>query len=152
MAIIWLTGQPKSGKTTLALHVEALLGSRCKAVIDGDDIRKGSTNVDYSKEGRLNNIKLAQQLAVEYEESTTDPGKFVIVSVVAPYRKMREEFKSKHNVYEIYLFSDRVDNNNVSDYEPPLSNALFLNTSRYGIELCAKRIINFCGVPEQEQP
>lgn len=146
--IIWIFGQPNSGKSTLSLHVEALLGSKCIAVIDGDDIRKGINNVDYSLEGRKKNIYLIQEMAAKFD--LPDPKKAVIVAAVSPYRDMRETFKNNNNVKEIYLFSDRINNNQVTGFEPPLKNALFLDTSRYGIDLCAKRIINFCGLSSEE--
>lgn len=141
-------GQPNSGKSTLSLHVEALLGSKCIAVIDGDDIRKGLNNVDYSNEGRKKNIYLIQDLAAQFD--LPDLKKAVIVAAVSPFRDMREDFKKKNFVKEIYLFSERTNNNQVKEFEPPLKNALFLNTSRYGIELCAKRILNFCGLSSEE--
>jgi adenylylsulfate kinase-like enzyme len=146
--IIWIMGQPNSGKSTLSLHVEALLGSNCVAVIDGDDIRKGTNNLDYTVEGRKKNIYLIQDLAAQFD--LPDPKKAVIVAAVSPYRDMREDFKKKNFVKEIYLFSERTNNNQVKEFEPPLKNALFLNTSRYGIELCAKRILNFCGLSSEE--
>lgn len=146
MAIIWLTGQPKAGKTTLALNVEKRLGSKCIAIIDGDDLRKGCNNKDYSLAGRLANIKMAQEMASIFNE----PHRYVIVSVVAPYREIREEFKRKNHVKEVYLFSDRIDSNKVSEYEPPLTNALYLDTSRYSIDTCTQRILNFCGFSSEE--
>lgn len=146
--IVWIFGQPSSGKSTLSLHVEALLGSKCIAVIDGDDIRKGLNNVDYTNEGRKKNIYLIQDLASQFD--LPDPKKAVIVAAVSPFRDMREDFKKKNYVKEIYLFSDRTNNNHVTGFEPPLKNALFLNTSRYGIDLCAKRILNFCGLSSEE--
>lgn len=146
MAILWLTGQPKAGKTTLALNVEYRLGSKCIAVIDGDDLRKGCNNKDYSIEGRHANIKMAQEMAIAFDE----PHRYVIVSVVAPYRDIREEFKRKNRVKEVYLFSDRIDPNKVSEYEPPLTNALYLDTSRYNIDTCTQRILNFCGFSSEE--
>ena len=147
--IIWILGQPCSGKSTLSLHVEALLGSKCIAVIDGDDIRKGLNNTDYTNEGRKKNIYLIQDLAAKFD--LPDPKKAVIVAAVSPFRDMREDFKKKSYVKEIYLFSDRTNNNQVKEFEPPLKDALFLNTSRYDIELCAKRILNFCGLSSEEQ-
>lgn len=147
--IVWILGQPGSGKSTLSLHVEALLGSKCIAVIDGDDIRKGLNNADYTNEGRKKNIYLIQDLAAHFD--LPDPKKAVIVAAVSPFRDMREDFKKKNYVKEIYLFSDRANNNQVKEFEPPLKNALFLNTSRYGIDLCSKRILNFCGLSSEEQ-
>ena len=55
--IIWFTGQPGSGKTTLAneLILNLKRNSPEKKVIniDGDDLRSISKNKDYSKEGRI---------------------------------------------------------------------------------------------------
>ena len=61
--IIWLTGQPGSGKTTLANHFIDSINKDSKKVriinIDGDDLRNISKNKDYSKEGRIKNISTA---------------------------------------------------------------------------------------------
>ena len=61
--IIWFTGQPGSGKTTLAneLILNLKRNSPEKKVIniDGDDLRSISKNKDYSKEGRIKNISTA---------------------------------------------------------------------------------------------
>ena len=61
--IIWFTGQPGSGKTTLA---NALIESikkedpNIKIInLDGDDLRNINKNKDYSKEGRIKNISTA---------------------------------------------------------------------------------------------
>ena len=142
--IIWIMGQPNSGKSTLSQHVEKLLGSNCIAVIDGDDIRKGLNNADYSDEGRKKNIFLIQEMAAYFDLPSSN--KAVIVAAVSPYRDMREEFKKKNFVKEVYLFSNRKNSNHVENFEPPLKNALFLDTSRYGIDLCAKRILHFSGL------
>ena len=56
--IIWLTGQPGSGKTTLATEfIKHVKKDNTKIInIDGDDLRNISKNKDYSKEGRIKNI------------------------------------------------------------------------------------------------
>jgi len=60
--IYWLTGQPGSGKTTLAnWMVAALQGDAI--LVDGDDIREIFENKDYSEVGRRKNIELAQNIA-----------------------------------------------------------------------------------------
>ena len=146
--IIWIMGQPNSGKSTLSQHVEKILGSNCIAVIDGDDVRKGLNNADYTNEGRKKNIFLIQEMAAQFDLPSSN--KAVIVAAVSPFRDMREDFKKKNYVKEIYLFSDRTNANQVAGFEPPLKNALFLNTTRYGIDLCAKRILNFCGLSPEE--
>ena len=51
--IIWLTGQPGSGKTTLANQLIKSLTQNNKNIkilnIDGDDLRALNKNKDYSK-------------------------------------------------------------------------------------------------------
>ena len=60
--IIWLTGQPGSGKTTLANKLVDYLNKQNKKNkvinLDGDDLRSINKNKDYSKKGR---IKIFQQ-------------------------------------------------------------------------------------------
>tara|TARA_Y100000748_G_C15195518_1_gene371251 strand:- start:1 stop:204 length:204 start_codon:yes stop_codon:yes gene_type:complete len=53
---IWLTGQPASGKTTLAKLIIKELSEQNSDTnffnIDGDDLRNLFQNKDYSKKGR----------------------------------------------------------------------------------------------------
>ena len=87
--IFWFTGQPGSGKTTLG---KALLEKLDDVFhIDGDDLRGLSANVDYSEQGRISNIRTAQSIAMYLDNK----GKNVVVSVVAPYKWLREEFKER---------------------------------------------------------
>ena len=66
--IIWFTGQPNSGKTTLALEVVHFLHEIRKditaTIIDGDSLRKVTRNTDYSKDGRRKNVNYAINLAI----------------------------------------------------------------------------------------
>ena len=54
--IIWLTGQPGSGKTTLANSLRDTIFKKLPNVdlmiIDGDDLRNITINKDYSRKGR----------------------------------------------------------------------------------------------------
>ena len=63
--IIILTGQPNSGKTTLALTLETFLTKRNRTAvtIDGDKLRDISNNKDYSISGRKSNVSLAIEMA-----------------------------------------------------------------------------------------
>ena len=58
--VIWLTGQPGSGKTTLANELLLYFkkeGTPKRIInLDGDDLRNINKNKDYSKEGRIKNI------------------------------------------------------------------------------------------------
>ena len=63
---IWLTGQPASGKTTLAnllLAELSLKSERTYFNIDGDDLRNLFQNKDYSRKGREANIRLGMSIA-----------------------------------------------------------------------------------------
>ena len=66
--IIWLTGQPGSGKTTLAnllkkhFNTSESYKNKTVVIVDGDDLRDITVNKDYSRKGRENNIKTAQKL------------------------------------------------------------------------------------------
>ena len=67
---MWLTGQPGAGKTTLSNEIVRIIKNQKKfsdieiIQIDGDDLRDITENKDYSKKGRMNNIKLSQNLAL----------------------------------------------------------------------------------------
>lgn len=120
--IYWLTGQPGSGKTTLATWIQSSFPNK-SIIIDGDEIREVFTNTDYSEEGRKKNIEKAQTLA----QFLHHKGFMVIVSLVSPYRTQREEFKilMGDNIKEIFVHTTNIrgkENFHVSNYEPPLEN------------------------------
>ena len=92
--IIWLTGQPGSGKTTLAnMLMKVLSDNRNSNLInlDGDDLRKINKNKDYSKEGRIKNISTA----ISIVRFLCSKNFICIVSIVAPYRFLRDELKEE---------------------------------------------------------
>ena len=62
--------------------------------------------------------------------------------MVSPYINLREQFKSKYPVIEIYLVSNRKGKENfkVNEYEPPISNFLQINTDLYTVEECISKI------------
>ena len=130
---IWLTGQPASGKTTLArMLIEKLQDSSTQHLyfnIDGDDLRDLFQNKDYSKKGREKNIRLGMSIAAYL----INKGCIPVVSLVSPYIKLREEFKSKFNVLEVYLHTSELRGREdyfVSDYQPPESNYLDMDTTK----------------------
>tara|TARA_Y100001970_G_C14128041_1_gene800113 strand:+ start:681 stop:1106 length:426 start_codon:yes stop_codon:yes gene_type:complete len=136
--IFWFTGQPGSGKTTLG---KALLEKLDYSFhIDGDDLRGLSANVDYSEQGRISNIRTAQSIAMYLDNK----GKNVVVSVVAPYRWLREEFKERHNVNEIYLHTTEIRGREhyfAENYEAPEVNFLDIDTTNISVDDCIKKII-----------
>ena len=145
--IIWFTGQPNSGKTTLALEVVHFLHEIRKditaTIIDGDSLRKITRNVDYSKDGRRKNVKSAINLAINSDTSSND---YTVVALVSPFRDLRELLKnnSKHTVKEIYLHSSRLrEGKMVEYYEQPLNNYLDIDTDKHTIEESIKLITHY---------
>ena len=128
--IYWFTGQPGHGKTTLAKAMLSHLASQGIEAfhVDGDDLRALTTNADYSRGGRENNIRRAQLLA-HYLQSK---GQTVVVSLVAPYRDIREELKATAQVTEVYVHTTETrgrEEKHASDYEAPLDNFIDIDTT-----------------------
>ena len=136
--IFWFTGQPGSGKTTLG---KALLEKLDGAFhVDGDDLRGLAHNDDYSEQGRISNIRMAQSIAMFLDNKEQD----VVVSIVAPYRWLREEFKARHTVNEIYLHTTEKRGKEaffVEDYEQPEENFLNIDTTNISVEACIDCIV-----------
>jgi len=109
--IYWFTGQPGAGKTVLGTKLKEFLQTekrnwrRDVFHIDGDDLRALTLNVDYSEAGRIQNIKNAQLLAHFLQNKGCD----VVVSLVSPYKDMRDEFKEfiGNDIVEIYVHTNR---------------------------------------------
>jgi adenylylsulfate kinase len=142
MAIIWLTGQPGAGKTTLCK--ELMINTSSDVFhIDGDDLRDLFDNKDYSELGRRRNVELAQQIA----QYLHNKGKYVYVSLVSPYKNQRDKFKEKmgDNLLEIYVHTSELRGREkffAEDYLPPTENYIDMDTTFKSIEECAKIIEN----------
>ncbi len=127
--IYWFTGQPSSGKTTLAKMLENHITDNVYW-IDGDDLRDLTTNKDYSINGRVNNVNTAQKIA----HYLHNQGQHVIVSLVAPYIDQREDFKALigDQIKEFYIHTTEPrerDHFKAIAYTPPLSNFVDIDTT-----------------------
>ena len=142
---IWLTGQPASGKTTLANLLIKKLSEDCPSDsyfnIDGDDLRDLFQNKDYSKKGREANIRLGMSIAAYL----INKGCIPIVSLVSPYINLREEFKSKYKVLEVYLHTTEIrgrENYFAENYEQPKENFLDMDTTHKSEKESLDEILN----------
>jgi len=134
--IYWFTGQPGAGKTIQATKLKELLQTEKRNWrkdvfhIDGDSLRELTLNKDYSEAGRVQNIKNAQLLAFFLNSNGCD----VVVSLVSPYKEMREEFKKLcgDSIVEIYVHTNRKrqrEQFKVEGYEAPELNFFDMDTT-----------------------
>ena len=141
--IIWLTGQPGSGKTTICQEILRLRDYRVFH-IDGDDLRDLFENKDYSETGRRKNIELAQQIS----QYLHNKGKDVLVSLVSPYKDQRDKFKEKmgDNLFEVYIHTTDVrgrENFFVKEYEAPTEKYLSIDTTNESVEESTKKVLDY---------
>jgi adenylylsulfate kinase len=148
--IIVFIGQPHSGKTTLAGHIQTelfLLHGRSYPIVDGDEIRRIFQNKDFSREGRIKNLNRISDIAT----FLVDKYNIVLVSAVYPIKEAREYLESiSQDVYWVYLTYNEARGReafHVKDYEMPVDevkNLITINTSEHGIESCIEKVLSFC--------
>ena len=129
--IYWFTGQPGAGKTVLSLMLKTVLEDKNKVFhIDGDELRSLFNNQKYGREGREENIKRAQDIA----KFILAQGHTVIVSLVAPYKELRESFKYDLGdlLVEFYVHTTDIrgrEHFHTDEYEQPTENFIDINTT-----------------------
>lgn len=103
--VLWLTGLPSSGKSTIADEVEKTLftmGYRTM-VIDGDTVRTGlSADLGFTDEDRSENVRRVAHLA----QLVMQAGVVAIVALVSPIAKDRQaarELYKESDFYEIHV-------------------------------------------------
>ena len=144
--IIWLTGQPGSGKTTLANKLVVKIqpeNPNLKIInLDGDDLRNINKNKDYSKKGRVKNISTA----ISIIRFLANKNYLCIVSIVAPYKFLRDELKDEFPFLEVYLHTSEIRGREdyfAKDYEIPTdSNTLSIDTGKLTIKESTDEIFN----------
>lgn len=126
--IYYLIGQPHAGKTTLSKLLKQHLYPQNIIQIDGDEIRDIFQNKDYSEDGRRKNIQRAQDIAKFLNAKGFD----VIMSLVSPYKDLRDELKLTSNVTEVYIHTTDVrgrESFHVENYEKPTEDYISIDTS-----------------------
>ncbi len=93
---IWLTGLSGSGKSSVAVEVEAQLLSlgRPSYLLDGDNLRQGlNGNLGFSAADRDENVRRVAHVA----RLMADAGLVSIVPLISPYRAARDHARSLHD-------------------------------------------------------
>jgi adenylylsulfate kinase len=107
-ATIWFTGLSGSGKSTIAVAVEAELVKRGKLayVLDGDNVRHGlNKNLGFSPADRTENIRRIAEVAKLF----TDCGVLAFTSFISPYRADRAAARALFapgDFVEVYVAAD----------------------------------------------
>jgi sulfate adenylyltransferase len=165
-AIIWFTGLPSSGKSTLSFELEKKLFEKNIQIyrLDGDNVRHGlNKNLGFSKEDRNENIRRISEVAKLFYDS----GKVTLVSFVSPFTKSRQEARElieNNNFIEIFvktnlqtcikrdpkgLYKKAIEGiipqfTGISDpYEDPTSPELIIDTDQLNIEQSIEKILNY---------
>ena len=160
---LWLTGVPRSGKSTVAGLVAGRLRAKGFArveVLDGDIIRDGlCRDLGFSREDRTENIRRIAFVS----KLLTRNGVAVIVAAISPYREdrelAREEIQSFLEVwcdasieacaardykglYEKAMRGEIDNLTGVNDpYEEPVDADLVLDTENESPETSAERVM-----------
>ena len=158
--VIWFTGLPCSGKTTLAKRMEQEIQAAGLAVehLDGDEVRGTFSNRRFSREGREDHIRQMGFLASKLEQN----GICVLASFVSPYEESRAFAREQcENFVEIYLSTsvEECEQRDVkgmyakaragelgdftgvdAPYEQPKNYDLVLDTAEQSIDSCVYQI------------
>jgi len=92
LPVLWLTGLPCAGKTTLAKNLKQELERRGLNVfhLDGDDLRqKLNADLGFSHQDRKENLRRAAHVSNLFKEN----GHFVIASFISPQEELRQMLK-----------------------------------------------------------
>lgn len=159
--VIWLTGLPASGKTTLAYALKYRLGCIGKnaVVLDGDEMRTIFHMVGYTKRDRDLHVRRMGELATAIARQGTT----AICAFVSPYRVARQYVRSIDRIFievfvdcpiEVCISRDPKGLYNkakageitgftgVDDpYEPPEKPEVHIKTNESDVESCIEAIL-----------
>ncbi len=160
--VVWLTGLPASGKTTIARKLEKELRERGLKVevLDGDEVRRWlSPEAGFSREDRERHLRRVAYVSHLLARN----GVVVIASFVSPYRSTRDfarqligDFvevyvkcsletcmkRDPKGLYHKALAGKIKDMTGIQDpYEEPLSPEVVVDSERESPDECAKRIM-----------
>ena len=104
--IVWLTGVPAAGKSTIANALERRLfeSGRLTYILDGDVTRQGlCRDLGFTEADRVENVRRVGEVA----RIMMDAGLIVIVALISPYRRERRDVRARVKAGEfIEVFVD----------------------------------------------
>jgi len=162
-ATVWLTGLPRSGKSTIAYELERRLfdAGFNSCVLDGENARLGfSKDLGFSADDRAENLRRAAEVA----RVLNDAGMICICAFVSPYRQSRHQAREiigDQKYIEVYLSAPvdvcrvrdaelyaRADSGEISEfsgvtapYEKPDASDLTVPTHQIDLDESTERII-----------
>jgi bifunctional enzyme CysN/CysC len=162
--VVWLTGLPASGKSTIANIVERKLVAlgRQTMLLDGDNLRQGlNSDLGFDVAGRSENVRRVGEVA----KLMADAGLIVIVALVSPFRADRIKAAAllpERRFFEVFVDAplelcrqrdpkglyEKADRGKVVNltggdqpYEPPQNPDLVLRTAELSAQEAADRIV-----------
>tara|TARA_B100000953_G_scaffold259877_1_gene225063 strand:- start:65 stop:577 length:513 start_codon:yes stop_codon:yes gene_type:complete len=160
--VMWMTGLPCSGKTTIAKKLLKRIPNL--AILDGDEMRELlSPNEDFSRSGIINHNKKVANIAkllLEHDVS-------VCVSKISPFIENRDDARQilkDHNFLEVYVKCslDSCEKRDVRGmykkarsgkmsnfigihvtYEPPINPELVVDTENSTIDDSVQKILDW---------
>ena len=156
--VLWMTGLPCSGKTTLAKKLSDKISNL--TILDGDEVRAQSSSSDFSREGINENNRKVANLAKDASIS-----KPVCVSLISPFKKNRADARKvigDDKFIEVYIkcslptceerdvkgMYKKARRNEIKDfigvntnYEIPYNPDLILDTEKLNVEESVNKLL-----------
>jgi len=140
-AVLWLTGLPGAGKSTIADIVEKqlLAAGRHTMLLDGDNMRHGlNRDLGFTDADRVENIRRVGEVA----RLMTEAGLIVVCSFISPFRaerRMVRELTAPAAFFEIFV-------------DTPLDECIRRDPKGLYVKAKLGRIENFTGIDSPYEP
>ena len=165
-AVVWITGLPSSGKSSLAHEVERrLFELGCNSyVLDGDNIRhRLNKDLGFSPEDRKENIRRISEVA----NLLTEAGVIVLTAFISPYQEDRDQARALNEpgrFFEVFCKCSidecqrrdpkglylRAQKGEIPEftgvsapYEEPCNPEIVVEADKCSLEECAEQILHY---------
>ena len=159
--VLWMTGLPCSGKTTIARKLQEIYPK--SALLDGDELREWLSPKDFSRDGRNEHNRKVAHLAKLLLKHDIP----VVVSLISPFNENREyarkiigdnkfietyikcslsvcETRDVKGMYKKARLDEIKNFTGVNDdYDIPDNPDLIVNTETNSLDICSKQILDY---------